>query len=408
MDHGQRELLASAAILGIFLVVQVGALALVEPFLEGGLQEVEDTDDPSLSLFYIAAILVATVLMLAAFKYGGDSILRIIIIFAGVYIAFFVIDALVPALITVTLSGFPVNVPAVALALFLGAVLFSYPEWYVIDAAGIVMAVGAAALFGINLGIFPVLVLLITLAIYDAISVYRTEHMLTLASGMMDLRVPVVFVVPLSLSYTFLDESKPDRVSDSTGESSPDSRSEPSTDPREDSDSDSPAQSTDSASPAEDGVPSDPLTVETLNEMGPAGVRELETQDLEGLAFDDDQRDALDEAVLTALREASQDRDALFIGLGDAVIPTILVVSAAFFVDAGPTLTIAGVSATLPALTALLGTMAGLIGLLWLVRQGRAHAGLPLLNGGAIAGYLLGAVLSGLSLIEALGLGGYF
>ena len=39
--------------------------------------------------------------------------------------------------------------------------------------------------------------------------------------------------------------------------------------------------------------------------------------------------------------------------------------------------------------------------------KGRAHAGLPLLNGGAIGGYLLGAVLSGVSLVQALGLTPY-
>jgi hypothetical protein len=32
MDHRERMLLGSAAIVGIFLVVQLGALALVEPF----------------------------------------------------------------------------------------------------------------------------------------------------------------------------------------------------------------------------------------------------------------------------------------------------------------------------------------------------------------------------------------
>jgi len=56
----------------------------------------------------------------------------------------------------------------------------------------------------------------------------------------------------------------------------------------------------------------------------------------------------------------------------------------------------------------MVGTMAGLTGLLWLVSKGRAHAGLPLLNGGAIAGYLLGALASGLTLVEALGLPGVF
>jgi presenilin-like A22 family membrane protease len=65
-----------------------------------------------------------------------------------------------------------------------------------------------------------------------------------------------------------------------------------------------------------------------------------------------------------------------------------------------------GIPAPLPALTAMVGTLAGLVALLWLVTRGRAHAGLPLLNGGAIAGYLLGALASGLTLAEALGLTG--
>ena len=42
--------------------------------------------------------------------------------------------------------------------------------------------------------------------------------------------------------------------------------------------------------------------------------------------------------------------------------------------------------------------------LLWMVTQGRAHAGLPLLNGGAVGGYLLGSVLAGVPLVTAVGL----
>ena len=61
----------------------------------------------------------------------------------------------------------------------------------------------------------------------------------------------------------------------------------------------------------------------------------------------------------------------------------------------------------LPAVTAMVGTFVGLAVLLWMVLKGRAHAGLPLLNGGSIAGYLLGAVVAGIGLVEALGLGPY-
>jgi presenilin-like A22 family membrane protease len=50
--------------------------------------------------------------------------------------------------------------------------------------------------------------------------------------------------------------------------------------------------------------------------------------------------------------------------------------------------------------------MVGLVILLGMVLKGRAHAGLPLLNGGAIAGYLVGALASGFTLAEAFGLSG--
>ena len=53
------------------------------------------------------------------------------------------------------------------------------------------------------------------------------------------------------------------------------------------------------------------------------------------------------------------------------------------------------------------GTLVGLLALMWMVMQGRAHAGLPLLNGGAIGGYLVGAVVTGVALVEAVGLAPY-
>jgi presenilin-like A22 family membrane protease len=89
------------------------------------------------------------------------------------------------------------------------------------------------------------------------------------------------------------------------------------------------------------------------------------------------------------------------------VIPTVIVASAAFFLPASltPSLGVPGLPAlTLPALTAMIGTFAGLFTLLWMVLKGRPHAGLPLLNGGAIGGYLVGALASGVPLLTALGL----
>jgi presenilin-like A22 family membrane protease len=55
----------------------------------------------------------------------------------------------------------------------------------------------------------------------------------------------------------------------------------------------------------------------------------------------------------------------------------------------------------------MVGTLAGLLVLLWMVMKGRAHAGLPLLNGGAIAGYLAGTLVAGVAVLEALGVATY-
>ena len=386
MNHRSRTVLASAGIVGIFVLVQLGTLALIEPFHEGGFQEVEDTGDPTISIIYLVAILIATGLMLVALKYGGESILRLVIIFAGAYISLIVFDVFVPNVFGVTVGGFPVNVLAWTGALVLALALYFYPEWYVIDSAGIIMGIGAAGLFGVNFGILPALVLLVVLAIYDAISVYGTEHMLTLASGAMNMRVPVVLVVPLSLSYSFLEEGGPEHIGGEDDDETVDTSEEQS----EDNETDGSEESDDS------------LDIDDLEALGPEGIADLSDEDLGRI--DADVLGEVDGEIETALHERLPDREALFIGLGDAVIPTVLIASAAFFVDEGPEISFIVASASLPAVTAMVGTLAGLVVLLWMVLKGRAHAGLPLLNGGVIAGYLAGALWSGLTLTQALGL----
>ncbi|MFC6872080.1 presenilin family intramembrane aspartyl protease PSH [Halobellus marinus] len=323
----------------LFLLVQLGALALVPTFYEQGYQTVEDPSDPTNSLVYIGAILVATALMLAAFKFDLDWIVRGFVVLAAASIAWYVFSVLLPPL------------AAIGASVALAALLVVHPEWYVIDAAGVVMGAGAAGLFGISFGLLPALLLLSVLAVYDAISVYGTEHMLDLAEGVMDLNLPVVLVVPTTLSYSLADARSEAIEGDSEGEVD-----------------DSDERESDDSADEENG------------------------DDKDVPANGEDEEDV---------------RDAFFIGLGDAVIPTVLIASAAFFLDPSlaPSLGVPGLPAlTLPALTAMIGTFAGLFALLWMVLKGRAHAGLPLLNGGAILGYLLGALASGVPLLTALGL----
>ncbi|MDV7348574.1 presenilin family intramembrane aspartyl protease PSH [Halorubrum distributum] len=329
-----REYRGVAFVVGLFLVVQVGALALVPEFAESGYQAVENPENPANSVLYVVAIVAMTGLMLAAFRYDFDGAIRLLIVGVSAWLSWYVFSALV--------SPLAAAVPAVAVAVG----LLVHPEWYVIDTAGVLMGAGAAGLFGISFGLLPALILLAVLAVYDAVSVYGTEHMLSLAEGVMDLNIPVVLVIPLSLSYSLLDGESASEEASGVGE-------EAETDEEPDSGHDSDTtDGSDAAEPAEAG-----------------------------------------------------DRDAFFIGLGDAVIPTVLIASAATFSPAAD-LAVPLLGVNLPALLAMVGTLAGLLVLMRWVIRGRAHAGLPLLNGGAIGGYLIGSVVAGVPLIEALGLAG--
>ncbi|KTG14023.1 presenilin family intramembrane aspartyl protease PSH [Haloferax profundi] len=313
----------------IFLVVQVGALALVPTFFEQGYQTVDDPSDPTNSLLYIGAIIGMTAFMLVAFKYDLDQLIRGIIVFTSGLLSWYVFAAILPS-----------GLLAIGLSAVVAIALLVYPEWYVIDTAGALMGAGAAGLFGISFGLLPALVLLSVLAVYDAISVYKTKHMLDLAEGVMDLRIPVVLVIPTTWSYSLLDEDFA-RDANDVGENA----------------------------------------VESTDEVADADA-------------DAEDRDPAD-------------RDAFFIGLGDAVIPTVMVASAAFFSEA-PSLGLASLPAlNLPALLAMVGTFVGFAGLMWAVMKGRAHAGLPLLNGGAISGYIIGSLAAGVPLVSALGLAPY-
>jgi len=188
-------------------------------------------------------------------------------------------------------------VGAIAALVLVGAIRF-YPEWFVVDSVGILVAVGAIALIGISLAILPSLLLLVILAVYDAISVYKTKHMIDLADGVMEMRLPVLLVIPKDGKYSFREQKK-----------------------------------------------------------------------------------------LTEQLDTGEPRGAMFMGLGDIIIPGILVVSAFTYLPEG---VLFGVSKALfVALGALVGGLLGFVALMRFVLKGNPQAGLPLLNGGTILGYLI-------------------
>jgi presenilin-like A22 family membrane protease len=159
-------------------------------------------------------------------------------------------------------------------AILLVTMLVKKPNWLVINVSALLLSAGIASIFGISLEPLPVIILLAILAAYDAISVYKTKHMVTLAESVAGLKVPMLFVIPRK----------------------------------------------------------------------------------DGNAY---------------------------MGVGDAVMPNILVVSAQYFTNSPQLYFI-----KIPALFALIGSLMGLVILLTIVeKKGGAHPGLPFLNGGAIIGF---------------------
>jgi presenilin-like A22 family membrane protease len=278
---------------GLIVIVQVLALFLSRPMEVSGMQAFEDPTQVSNSIYYIGMILAFTLLVLIAIKKNMKWIISLLIYFAIISTLYYVFLAL----FNLILPEFEALIASILISAGVTVVLYRYPEWYVVDLVGVCIAGGVSALLGISLTVIPVIVLLVLLAIYDAISVYKTKHMITMAEGMMDLKLPILFVIPKHSHYSFLHESF----------------------------------------------------------------------------------------------KAGEKREAFFMGLGDAVMPTLLVVSANVFMKSN-----GGIS--YPVLGAMLGTLAGYAVLFALVMKGKPQAGLPFLNSGVILGFLIGVLLSGASI----------
>ena len=102
--------------------------------------------------------------------------------------------------------------------------------------------------------------------------------------------------------------------------------------------------------------------------------------------------DAVEEAPRDAVQQAPRERvvakssDAMLMGLGDVIFPGMLVLSTLQYVG--------GDSGFIMAMTTLVGSLIGYSVLMYYVGKGQAQAGLPLLNGGAILGYIVGGLLT--------------
>lgn len=287
---------------GIFVLAQCIALALAPLFIEEKMEAFENEEDVKNPIIYIVIVLVFTGAILLIAKLKKEKFIQIIILGAVGITSIYVFYPIFSQLLIKINAPRPYDI-SFLIALALGIVstyaLYKFPEWYVVDIVGIIVAAGAATIFGISLAILPALILLIALAIYDAISVYKTKHMIDLADSVVELRLPILIIIPKKLSYSYLQQKR-----------------------------------------------------------------------------------------LKKQLEEDEERDAMFMGLGDIVIPCILVISAFKFLSKDTT--IFGIGGNLiVALITMIGSLIGFFVLMGFVMKGKPQAGLPLLNSGAITAYLV-------------------
>jgi presenilin-like A22 family membrane protease len=291
MDASVRSVLVMAL---VFVLAQLGAILMMHSVLGEEDRAFENPNDPLIPIIYILLMVVFTFVILYIIKKRRENVVRIVFLGAVAFTIFYVI------LVTMSLvdTGIIALIVSIAATAFITYLLLKKPEWYVIDASGVLVAIGVIGIFGISLEILPVMILLIVLAVYDAISVYGTKHMVALADGVTQMKLPILLVIPKKRSYSYLTQK--------------------------------------------------PLMQQ------------------------------LDEGT---------EREAMFMGLGDIIIPGVLMASAFSFL---PQDLVGGIQGNLiVSLGTIVGSVIGFGLLMRYVLKGNPQAGLPLLNGGAIIGYLI-------------------
>ena len=190
---------------GLFVLVDLLAFLVAGPFEAVGAVAFENPSDPLNLLYFLVILLVFTAIILLIIKFRKKQALRMIFLGAATLLIFYVLYPVLTIFFANAVLTLGLSIVGAAILLI---ALVKKPEWYVIDAVALLIGVGAIAMIGISLDIWIMIVLLIVISAYDAFSVYGTKHMIDIADNVMDLKLPVMFVIPKKRGYSLLKETK--------------------------------------------------------------------------------------------------------------------------------------------------------------------------------------------------------
>ena len=193
------ELLAYAGMVLLMIAANIFAVLLINPMQSAGLFAFENPDSVGNVIFFIFLMLVFTAILLLLIRKKARSVISAIIALSLAAVIYYVVFTLICPFV----PEFAAYVISIVIGIGGILLLVFYPEWFIIDAVGIITSAGCAAIFGISLSPIPVIVLLILLIVYDYVAVHKTKHMLTLADGVMQQKMPIMFLVPKTLKYSY-------------------------------------------------------------------------------------------------------------------------------------------------------------------------------------------------------------
>ncbi len=178
-DFRPKLLLAE---ISMFLVIQV--LALLIGYRLISTQQVEYLPAAQAIWTFLAAMVVATILLIVFLKYfkgpTSSKLFFALILFVGVNIVF---EAFFPALIAFILTVFIVG------ARFLKPNVFTHNLVFFLALAGV------GARLGTLIPVVAAIILLIVLSVYDFIAVFKTKHMVTMFKGMLKNGIPMGIII---------------------------------------------------------------------------------------------------------------------------------------------------------------------------------------------------------------------
>ena len=161
--------------------------------LSPGIGATSGTSGFSYVIYYLISAVVFSGLILILARKNLARVLKWVFIAVIAYIVFYIWSILGIFIAQNYPEYYAISFGAPAIMVVL---LVFKNEWYVVDTAGFFLAAGVASIWGLVIGVWAAVVFLAAFALYDYIAVYKTRHMIGLASIAFNEKLPMLFVFP--------------------------------------------------------------------------------------------------------------------------------------------------------------------------------------------------------------------